>query len=126
MRKAEIDIDNIMYEGKERKIKRIIEYKDYRRKKGLFISYHTIYRTRIELTPEEEEQAEEARSSIREMRKELENMPDLQRKLAEEYIKPRIEKMEQYLIDAEIKEEYKLKKAKVNTGLRKDLFNISE
>jgi predicted DNA binding CopG/RHH family protein len=70
--------------------------------------------------------AEEARESIREMRKELENMPALQRRLAESLIESRIEEMKELLIDNKIRKEYKLKKAEVNTGLADELFVIPE
>jgi predicted DNA binding CopG/RHH family protein len=92
----------------------------------LLIPFHTVHSYQIDLTPEEESMAEEARESIREMRKELENMPALQRRLAESLIESRIEEMKELLIDNKIRKEYKLKKAEVNTGLADELFVIPE
>lgn len=123
LRKTEVNIEGVNEEGKKRTVKRTIKQKDFREVNGLFISYHIVITTGASLTPEEKQKMQKAREAMAEMQKQLDEMSPEQRKMAERFMKPKIEKLQKALRSGEITEVTEVEDVKVNTGLSDDLFD---
>jgi len=100
IRKMEIEMKSNMGT-----MKMIETYEDYRKVRGMFVSYRTLTKTSLELSPEM-------------IKKQLQEVPSGYRKQAEAQIKTQMGK-EQIRIT-------KVKEVKVNTGLSDDLFDGSK
>ncbi len=116
----ELDVDSEM-SIKEGKV--TVYIKDYNNIEGYLIPFKTeIAITGIEtdMTPEERE---EMRQGILEMERELEQMPPMQRRMAEGMMGSQMETMKSMLADSEVVITIEVDDVKVNQGLADDLFD---
>lgn len=101
----------------------VVQMKDYQTIDGVMIPFTTAISVRAdmpEMTPEEEA---EMRANIEEMKRELEEMPAMQRRMVEGMMKSQIENMESMLTGGEMVTVNKVKEVKVNTGLPARMFD---
>jgi len=126
IRKMEMDIEGVDEKGKKRTIKTTTEMKDFRKVNGLLIPYRTVMTMGGGVPKLSPEQEQEMHEGLAEMQKQLEEMPPEQRKMAEKFMKPQIEKMQKALRSGEITEVTEVKDVKVNTGLSDNLFDGSK
>ncbi len=130
IRKMEMNIEGVDEEGEERTIKITIERKDFHKDNGLLTPYRTVMTTVMAIGGEvpglSPEQEQEMRQALAEIQKQLEEMSPEERKLAEAFMKPRIEMMEKMLAGGGMETVTEVKKVEINTGLSDDLFDGSK
>lgn len=104
----------ILHEGEERVINQVIQERDYRTVEGMQIPYETIVITKgLALT---EEERREAKEGIAQAERELEAMPEAQRRMIEQMMGDRLEKYKQMLEDDVFETVYRVEEVRVNTG----------
>lgn len=119
VRKMQLEMDT----GRGETASMTIEMKDYRNFEGLLVPYLTevsIDGAGAAMTPEEEE---ELRQNIAEMEKELAQMPEGQRQMIEQMMRPQMEAMKNLLEGDGILQTVRVKDVKVNSGLKDSLFD---
>lgn len=122
-RKMEFEVES-QYEDEEfRTIKPVIQFLDYRNVHGMQVPYRTV----IDLgdvggtiSPEEKE---EARHAMAQLQQELERMPEQQRRMMENMLRPQIEQLQKVLEGDSFVIEVTVDEIRVNTGLTDELFD---
>ncbi len=105
----------IEYEGGVRKVTQVMQNRDWRDVKGMQVAYETAIIIRgLSLT---EEERQEAMESIRKFEKELEGMPEVQRRMVEQMMGDQVANARRMLEDDEVEMVSRVKEVKVNTGL---------
>ncbi len=105
----------VKHEGEERIIHQILQHRDYRNVEGMDVSYETSIIIRgLALTEEERREAEEG---IAEAERELENLPEAQRRMMEQMFGDQLEKFKQMLEEDQYETKSRVKEVRVNTGL---------
>ncbi len=101
----------------------VVRMKNYQTIDGVMIPFTTEILLRAgmpEMSPEEEA---EMRQNMEEMKRELEEMPALQRRMVEGMMTSQIEKMESMLSEEGMVTVNKVQEVKVNTGLPDNMFD---
>jgi hypothetical protein len=121
IRKIKFDVE--MQEQPGQIMSPIIRFQDYRNVQGMYMPYTTVMEMEgldDAISPEDRE---EARKGMAELKKQLEDMPDQQRKMMENMLRPQIEQLEKMLAGDKFEMVIEVQEVQVNTGLSDDLFN---
>ncbi len=115
IRKVEFDVQFNTDDGEIRNGEIQVTESDFRNIEGMMFSYKTeIIYSGLILT---DEQLREAEEGLKEMEKELENMPEAQRLMMEQMIDSRMEDFRKMIQEDQIEFVNVVKEVKVNTGL---------
>ena len=102
-------------EGQVREVHPVIRNRDFRDVKGMMIPYET--KTTISGMAMTEEERQEAKRSVKEVEEQLEEMPEEQRKMAEQMMGDRLKEAKQALEEDQIERVREVKEVRVNTGM---------
>ncbi len=115
LRKMVMDITNYEMQDKEREARMVVENTNFREVDGVMVAWKTISTVTIEMSEEEKARAEK-------MKKQMENMPQEQREMAEQHMGSNME-MATDMMDGEMKMLREVVEVKVNSGLEEHLFD---
>jgi hypothetical protein len=115
--------DMVIEENDQTKtIQPVFVFDDYRNFDGLLIPFIT----RMEMGDMDEsvspEDREKARQGMKDLEKQMAEMPEQQRKMMEGMLKPQIERLQKMLAGDKIEFVITVEEVKVNTGLSEDMF----
>lgn len=116
MRKMEYRVEVIMDDNTTRVIEPEIRFRDYRSIEGMMVPFETIMVVEglsEMMTPEEREEAER---SLREMERELEQMPEGQRRMVERMMGERLKELRDMLAADRVEYTQTVREVLVNTG----------
>lgn len=123
LRKMKFDIETEIEPGQTAEMQPVIRFLDYRDIEGLHLPFRTVMEfgdLDATISPEEREEALQA---MRELERELAQMPEEQRRMVEQMMKPQIERFEKMLEGDKLEIVIKVEDVRVNTGLPDDMFN---
>ncbi len=117
MRQMAFSVEAAMEDGMMRKIEPVIQFRDYRDHEGMLIPWETV--TIISglddaLSDEERREAEEG---LKEMERELENMPEAQRDMVKQMMGDQLEQLKNMLAGDQMEFTTTVNEVKVNTGV---------
>ncbi|MDR4987479.1 MAG: hypothetical protein RG741_01415 [Bacteroidales bacterium] len=106
---------HIEHEGEQRIINQVIQQRDYRDVEGMQYPYETVVIIRgLALTEEERQEAEEG---LAEFERQMETMPEAQRRMVEQMAGDKIERFRQMLEDDLYETVNRVREVRVNTGM---------
>lgn len=115
LRQMEYTAEFTTENGESRKVTPVIQHKDFRNVEGMMIAYETNSIIKgLELS---EEERQEAREGIEEYEKKLEEMPEMQREMAERMMGDQIEEFKKMLEEDQFETVRVVEEVKVNTGM---------
>ncbi len=123
MSKMKFDVEVEMEPGQKQMMQPVIRFLDYRSVEGMLLPFKTVMELGdmdAAISPEERE---EAREAMAEMKRELEQMPEQQRQMVENMMRPQLEQYEKMLEGDAFEIVIEVQEVQVNTGLSDDLFN---
>ena len=117
MRQMAFSVQAAMEDGMMREIEPVIQFKDYRNHQGMLIPWETV--TIISglddaLSDEERQEAEEG---LREMERELENMPEAQRDMVKRMMGDQLEQLRNMLAGDQMEFTTRVHEVEVNIGV---------
>ncbi len=106
------------YQGETRQVDQVMQNREFRNFKGMQIPYETVTIIRgLALT---EEERKEARETLDKIDQKMENMPESQRKMAEQMMGSKVEKYRNMLEKDTFEKVSRVQEVRVNTGLEFD------
>ncbi len=123
LRKMTFDLEIEADDGQVQKMNSTIRFQDYRNIEGMNMPFKTVMEMEGFDSAISEEEREEARKSMEELRQQLDAMPQQQRKMMENMMGPQLRQLEKMLQGEMFEIVIETQEVKVNTGLTDDLFN---
>lgn len=123
LRKMTFDMEIPDDAGQVQQMNSAILFQDYRNIEGMNMPFKTVMEMEGLDSAISEEEREEARRSLQEMKEQLDAMPQQQRKMMERVMGSSMRQLEKMLEGEKFEIVIEVKEVKVNTGLTDDLFN---
>ncbi len=117
LRKMKFSIETEADDGRQIKVEPLVRMKDYRNIEGMQIPFQTLIIVEGLSGHMSEAERREAREGLKEMERELENMPAEQKRMMEEMMGGQLDQLRKMLEEDRMEMNIQVKNVRVNTGM---------